>query len=722
MRPVNHDCHEESRGKASRPDPNDPHDEAPRPNPCAPEGPGSDPCDCHATPPPSARPDRPRRPPPRKDDCCAQILELIRELRGAEGLRPHKPKQRPARKVQDLCDSLGIREAVLPLVVALWERREAGEKGRNLFEQKVDHIFGAFSAEESKAFGEAVAGYRRLRRSGKGECLWNDCLADAAREGPVEAHWVAEEMLREGLKLAGQLAFRESKGVLGPGQVRLWDNAVARGPNGSGATIYQGPWPWVTAIVTDFLSYEEYGNVESFRPVPGGSHLWQNHQYAQSCDYAIGPDGKITATCARQTPPPPPPGGMFSFCEGGQNYTRNNQCIRIPAQAPGGSIKLRGFNFITPSVKVILTRPGDPLFRYEVDCAVWGDRVTPLKDADDHFIVDERVCDWVDVPLPPAHPNQPGAPVPAGLYELVVEVANVTNAVYDSATPPVLRSNRMLLRLEADPNVRYLLWSERGRCNRETPGMGDDEIWWDAFSGHFVPKNVPVPPIGASALELRDIERRSFPRPPWEDMDDGESAGAYRIDVFGPKAFELYGVAVIGVVGFEVDSESAARDQLQGFWNAWGHALGEIASAAFGLSGTVTGMGELAVKAGLLAAKVALTIVVVAVAIIVVVVLIATAFWAAWAPADLIALDVMAFDAATAWDRTEPKTPLPPPARRSYGSPYDDEVLLTVWEAALPKLHLPGDAAATWVQEVHYDTPEEGEDASYMLEFRLARS
>ena len=47
---------------------------------------------------------------------------------------------------------------------------------------------------------------------------------------------------------------------------------------------------------------------------------------------------------------------------------------------------------------------------------------------------------------------------------------------------------------------------------------------------------------------------------------------------------------------------------------------------------------------------------------------------------------------------------------------------MNVTERALPKDHKPGDAAATWIQEVQYDTPEEGDDSSYTLEFRLARS
>ena len=709
--------HDEER----RPDSDSEHEREP-PNPCSPEAVGQDPCNCPKTPASPSRPQRPKRPCPRRDDCCAQLIELLGGLPGVEGRKLHKPKQRPARKVQDLCDSLGIGEAILPLLSVLWERHEAGEQGRNLFENKVEHIFGSIDKKDAKALGYAFEQYRKLRSGGKAECLWNDCLADAAGRGPIERSWVAEEMLREGLKLAGLVTFRNSGGVMGPGQVRLWDNAVARGPNGSGATIYQGPWPWLTAIAPDMSSYEEFGNTESFRPVPGGAHVWQNYQYEAECDFAPDPSGKIVATCARQHPAPPPPGGMLSFCEGGQTYTHANDCLRIPSQRPGGSIKLRGFNFITPTVKVRISRVGDASVFTEEECIVWGDRVTALKDDKAHFIVDERVSDWVDCPLPSAHPTIPGAPLPAGLYEVVVNVKNVTNVVYDSATPPVLTSNRLFLRIEADPNLKYLLWSNHGACNRETAGMGDDEIWWDAFVGHIVPKEVPVPPSGSSGLEVKGLERRSFPRVAWEDMDDHEGAGAYNVDIWGPKAFELYGVAVIGMVGFEVDDEDAAKDQLQGFWNAWGKALSDVAGVAFGAGGTATGLAGLAAKAGIITAKLAFSAALIALAVIAAVVLIATAFWASWAPADLIALDIMHFDAETAWDRTDPTKALPPPTTRAYEDPYDGESAIGVTEFAGPKEFKMGDAAATYVQFVQYDTPEQGEDASYTLEFRLART
>lgn len=702
-----------------------------RPNPCRPPREQSDPCGCKPPPSITPKPERPKcRPKPRPTDCCDQLLELLGGKIGPDGKRRvFKPKQRPERKVQALCDSLGVADAIIPLLAVLWERFRQGEGPRNQYELKIIEIFKSISPKDAEAFSYAWEQYKKMRGAGKVECLFNDCLAEAAREGPVERSWVAEEILREGFKVAGQLLFDKSGGIAGPGQVRLWDNDVFHGPNGSGATVYQGPWPWLTSIGPDHSSSEEYGNVQSFRPQPGGSHVWQNYQYAQNCTFSTeptqGPGAKVVAHCSRVHPAPPAPGSLVpNSCEGGPDYTHNNDCLRIPAQKPGGSLKLRGFNFITPAVTVRIQRVGDPSVWQDVVCTVWGDKETPVNDASNHSIVDERVWDWVDCPLPSGHPQQPG-PLPAGLYEIFVKVPNVTNAMYDGSIPPVLESNRLLLRIEADPNLSYLVWSNWGRCNRETAGLGDDEIWWDAFTGHMVPTEVPVPATSATGpapLTLKGLERRSFPRPPWEDMDDATNAGAYSIDIWGPKPFELYGVAVMAIVGFEVDSESAARDYLQGFWNAWGHALESVFKETLAGTGTATGLAELAYEAGLIAAKTALTVAVIAIVVIIALVLISTFFWALWAPADLIALDVMHFDAQTAWNWTDPGVPLPPFAVRRFGDPEDEDNIVTVTQVARDRDHKPGDAAATWLMHVRYDTPEDGEDASYTLQFLMART
>jgi hypothetical protein len=101
--------------------------------------------------------------------------------------------------------------------------------------------------------------------------------------------------------------------------------------------------------------------------------------------------------------------------------------------------------------------------------------------------------------------------------------------------------------------------------------------------------------------------------------------------------------------------------------------------------------------------------------------LVCTAFWAAWAEADLVALDVFTLDSTLAWDYTDPVVPLPAIDYRNFGNPYDDDASVAV--AAIPQAKEASarDFAATWHQLNRYVTPDEGEDSNYTLAFSLIR-
>ena len=124
---------------------NDGGDRVP-PNPCGNGIKGTaDDCDCHKgnnAPPQSDRPKKPR-PPKREDTCCQQLIDILSRTPGLEVPKAHKPKQRPARKVGDLCRAFDVTDALVPLVIALWRRHEAGAKPRNEFEKKVEDSLSA---------------------------------------------------------------------------------------------------------------------------------------------------------------------------------------------------------------------------------------------------------------------------------------------------------------------------------------------------------------------------------------------------------------------------------------------------------------------------------------------------------------------------------------------------------------------------------------------------
>ena len=153
-------------GRGEKPSPCD-HTQEPGPNPCNPAGVSEHPWGCKSTakqPTPTERP--PKGKPPRHQDCCSQLIDIISKIPGVEIPTLHKPKQSPARKVNDLCGVFGIEEAVVPLIAALWQRHQADKKPRNDFETAIETTFNGLGADGAAAFDRAARGYLALRASG----------------------------------------------------------------------------------------------------------------------------------------------------------------------------------------------------------------------------------------------------------------------------------------------------------------------------------------------------------------------------------------------------------------------------------------------------------------------------------------------------------------------------------------------------------------------------
>jgi hypothetical protein len=628
------------------------------------------------------------------------------------GKLPQKSlKRSPATRVQDLCRALKIKEGILPAIAVVWDRHEARKPSRNEFEAAIYTVFDDLEPEQHKGMSVAFEGYSKLRSDRTAECFFDDRLADKVRGRAFEEADFIRQFMHEGMEFTAKQLYPGSDGIPGPGQVRLWKKPVdTEGP----ADL--GPWPWLTAIRTDPASTNEFGNLESFIPVPPqtGQVRPLGYQFAQECRFEPDASGGINARCDRVHPTG---GGPLAPvpCPGGSSYTFGNDCLRIPSQRGAGSIRLRGFNFITPSVKVHLQSQDHPLLPpIPQECIVYGDRETPANDEQGKVIADFRVRDWVDVPIPKEHPERPGTPLAPGLYEISITVSEPSA----TGAPVVRNSNKLLLRIEPNENVHFLLRSESGKCIEESDGPGNDEIWWDAFVGHIVADKVPLDTEQATGVQIKDISRRPFPRAPWEDMFKGKPA-TYVCDIFGPGPFGLNGVVAVAIVGFEIDSESAARDQLQGFWNAYFEALKSIAEVALSAVGLGVSL------AGLIGGPVALAAAAVIAGYIAALTLVALGFWAVWAPADLIALDIFAIDGMSAWDKTDATRPLPGESVREIRREFDDNsVLVRTTQRPLPRKPKNKDElVVTYVQENQYDAHHDGDlFARYALEFRLTRS
>lgn len=651
-----------------------------------------------------------------------RLIVLIVDRGGTlpDDLMP-RPERTPERRVEALCRSLKTKDAVVPAMVAIWERRKSGKPSRNEFETGLYGIFDGLNTSEQERLGRAFERYSAFRKNGHGECLFADHLAEAVRNDPPVKKDFAAAIVLQGLSISSQQSFPNSGGKPGPGQVRPWAKSQVDGPP------ITAPWPWITSIHFGNPSYW-FGNDESVRPKPPAqTNEWRPFQFVQTCRFEPLPTGGIGQKCDKLVlqPPPPPPGGMqFPFppvCEGGINYTIRNECLRIPAKHAGDSIFLSGFNFIAPHVDVHLkSLEVFDRMRTIRNCVVYGDALHPARDEQGKVIVDRRVEDGVEVPLPSRHPEGSDSAFPPGLYEISISVND------PSAPPgaPIVRpSNNLVLRIEPDPNMRFQLECEGGACIKETPGGGDDEIWWDAFVGHVIPNEMP------KGLRVKDHVHISLDRAAWEDVDDGEQVQSLTT-IFGPRAFELGGVAVIAIVGFEVDSEAAAREQLQGFSDAFFKAVKGWAQLSLGVVEDELGLdfagilGDAGAGTGATAfASLVTTGASMMAAYVAAVVLATSALWAAWAPADMIALDLFTLNAREASDRTDAAKILPADMFRQFGGVFDDtDVLVKITERALPKSE-PAGSAATWRHEIQYDARHDGDEfSSYVLRFRLKRS
>jgi hypothetical protein len=612
----------------------------------------------------------------------------------------------PTRQVLDLCRRVGVEDAVVPALAAVWKRHAAGQPGRNDFEAEVHAVLDGIPPERRASLARAFERFEDFRRLGTDTCVFTDRLGGVVASRPLEREEFAAELLREGFRFGAQKFFHGSGGEIGGGQVRPWRRVTAisedTGPQGVAA------WPWITAIRPRPDSDNEFGNTESFLPPPGGRWQPLPYQFDQVCELRPALGGRLEQDCRRVEAPEGSLGPLP--CPGGGNYNFGSDCLRIPSQAAGAGITLRGFNFLTPSVRVHLQSRDDRARPVVVqDCTVWGDRQTPRTRADGSVIADMTVHDHVDVTLPREDPGFPGAPFTPGLYDVWISLTDNT----DPAGPVERVSNRLVVRIEPRPDIVFRLTSNRGRCEEATSGPGDDEIWWDAFVGRIVPVNEPLSAGEVVRTQVKDLRHVRFPREPWSDMDDGSRA-EYACELFsGP--FELDGVVCVGIMGLEVDSERAARELLRDSWELFLETMGQVALIAVGAGGAADGFAKLAEKAGI-AIAVSPSTLLIAGAVAAAVTIASVAFWAAWAPADIVGIDVFTLDAATASGYTDARVPLPGGTERSWRV---EEEWMVVRERPQPKVGNPGERFMTWVQENEYLSP--AESSRYVLEFRLSQ-
>lgn len=217
---------------------------------------------------------------------------------------------------------------------------------------------------------------------------------------------------------------------------------------------------------------------------------------------------------------------------------------------------------------------------------------------------------------------------------------DINYAVTGGGAPPAeFRSNEILLDLQPNPNQRYQILTDEAFCYEETDGLGSDEPWFRAITA------VADLPKSETKLQFPLFNRIEIMTT--DDVDSGEPItfpGATLFnDTLGKRVFAA------GVIGLEVDSESAARNQIDDFWGAYGEYLSNF----FVQLGSSTDAGILgaaikdALKVGAMSGWVWVT------GGVLVAIFAAGFLYAAWAPADPIAIDSFTFTARQLADLTD---------------------------------------------------------------------
>jgi len=681
-----------------------------------PQGPG----DCTCKPPQTPTPkrchddDTPKAN-PKNTDCCEQLMQVLRCIPGMNErcFEFRKPKQTAKVKLANLCCALPVAERIGPILMLILRRYRDGVTPGNTFEAKLQGVLGGMSGKHRAALETALNAYDGFKKGAR-ECAFETRFDDWPNDEPLDPGFLARNIVGEFLAVGHMIRF-------GPepfpppltGSVRPWEQSIPQpGEPGNFAKI-TAPWPWICAIsptankavdtITDWFRNESAcvpGNI------PRGTIKYFPHEFSWACTTAVDSSGTATVNCTNETPSGPSGGFGFAECPGGLDYrvtdkgTGKQVCLVIPAVDPGTEVGLRGLNFFSPNAKVHVRKvdappfqdiPLIPLSDWQPDTGAAAGKAT--CEVKDHafFVMPDHVSDGLnDIPIPP------------GRYAVQLVVPNDVNfAVAGGGPPPTeFLSNEVLIDLQPSANIRFQILTDEAFCFEETDGLGSDEPWFRALTATIeLPKGetkIPFPAI--NAIDIMNTD----------DVDSGEWISFPGASLFNDKLGRK--VFTAAVIGLEVDSESAARQQIDDFWDAYNEYLNNVfvhlgASTDAGVLGAEA---EASLKAGAISAGAWVS------GAILAAILAAGFLYALWAPADPIGLDTFVFTSRQLFERTDTNF-----AHVPAGDDFLRVRELRTSSEPLGKKLDSGGTQATYSERRHYRST--AEDSHYGLVYRFKR-
>jgi hypothetical protein len=674
-------------------------------------------CECTQSPAPSQTPrPTPTEARPKGDDCCKQIIEILRCLPGIDEkcLHIRKPKTPPKVKMANLHGVLPIKERIVPTLNLVLRRLRKGVPAGNVFEQKLQTFLTALPTKQRAALDAALDGYDALPAANR-EGVFETRFDNWSDGDALDPNFIARNVVGEFIALGRYNRFGpEPPPFPSPTRPRSWKQTFPLpGEPGKFAKI-RAPWPWICAISpTGHNAIDQTGwfrNESSCVPgnVPRLTTDYLAHEVSWTC---AAPSPGAPLHCTAVEPSGVGANGSYGFatCPGGEDYRGYDRfvgkqvCLTVPEVDPGAEVGLRGLNFLNPNAQVDIRKVDDPPFRM-IPPQPLTDWQPDTKTA--QGIVTCEVEDFAYFNMPSEVKEGPNKYLlPPGRYAIRLIVPNEVGYATAVGQPPPANfaSNEILIDLQPRPDQKFQILIDQAGCEEETDGPGSDEPWFRAIVGWM---ELPKAETDIQFPVFNRVEILTA-----ENVDSGDLSipmkpASLFHDSLGRK---LIG---IGILGLEVDSEKAAREQIDTFFEAFTDYFSEFL-VQLGLSVSLGGSTIAAIAEAL--SKSAVASIGVWVGGAVAAAIIAGAFfYAAWAPADLLALDNMTYTSRQLFDMTAPNDALVPEP-----SWYRMHQLRMSSEALLPKVPQVGLWSLYSEKRTYINT---WENSRYRLIYRFKRT
>jgi hypothetical protein len=514
-----------------------------------------------------------------------------------------KPKQSQRTKLDALLENTRVPSAIGAAFFHHARRFTAGQSPANPFEQSAFQLFGSLSPELRSILSCSVASFDAIPRSERNR-LFDPTLPTDVNT-PLDGETLATAFLQE-------IKQRVSLDV--------FQNEVAVEQERPGRNRFFKPEGEFFDVQLRVCKLNGLRTNEFAPALTAGQFLPSELQH--TCTTVVV-NGVPQTTCQVQT----------GACPGNFLNDEARTCLVVPEVSAGEAVVLEGVNFISVDAKVRLISQPDSAIVREVDSHVFGDLDTQLKevvDGQEVLIRDCRVHDRLTFVVPDD--------LPPLVFSVQIVMPNASG-IPELGDPIV--SNSQFIRVCAPATARFRISSETLTAKEETSpaSFGSDEVR----------VRVRSYPIIANLNELKIGDEQLFDSPEFGDVDSGD-VRQMQATLFNQVA-AMDGM-VMTVMGHEIDSEKAYREQINTFTDAFLDYL-KIAVVAI-----VAGIkaSDISLKTLLKFAMKHPILVAIAAAVVLVVILIL----AAWAPADPIIVDQIGYTTCELDGLTNADLPMPP--------------------------------------------------------------